>query len=103
MDIILDNLGKVKLVRRHSSLLAKAVLLSVVLCSTAALLALHASLDALEGRTAALSVQAVALEQEQQDLQIRIDQLGTDESTRQIAQEELGLVDPDTIIIIPQQ
>jgi cell division protein FtsB len=79
------------------------VLLSVVLCSTAALLALHASLDALEDRNAALFIQAAALEQEQADLHQRIDQLGTEASTRQIAQEELGLVDPGTIIIIPQQ
>jgi cell division protein FtsB len=43
----------------------------------------------------------MALEQAQQDLQNRIDDLGTDEAVRQIAQEELGLVDPDTVIIIP--
>lgn len=103
MDIFLENLRKVKLVRRHSSMLAKAVLLSVVLFSTAALLALNASLITARDRAEALRVQAIALEQEQQNLQDRIDSLGTDESTRHIAQEELGLVDPGTIIIDPQQ
>ncbi len=103
MDVILENLRKVRLVRRHSSMLAKAVLLSVVLFSTAALLALNASLISARDRAEALRIQAIALEQEQQNLQDRIDSLGTDESTRQIAGEELGLVDPDTIVINPQQ
>ena len=103
MDIFLENLRKVRLVRRHSSMLAKAVLLCVVLFSTAALLTLNASLVSVRERTAALQAQAVALEQEQQDLQDRIELLGTDESTRRIAQEELGLVDGGTIIINPQQ
>ena len=103
MDIFLENLRKVKLVRRHSSMLAKAVLLSVVLFSTAALLALNTSLISIRDRAEALRIQAIALEQQQQDLQDRIESLGTDEAIQQIAQEELGLVDPDTIIINPQQ
>jgi cell division protein FtsB len=84
-------------------MLAKAVLLSVVLFSTAALLALNTSLISIRDRAEALRIQAIALEQQQQDLQDRIESLGTDEAIQQIAQEELGLVDPDTIIINPQQ
>jgi cell division protein FtsB len=103
MDVIWENLRKVRLVRRHSSILTKAVLLCVVLFSTAALLSLNASLTATQDRTVALEIQAAELEQEQQNLRERIENLGTDESTRQIAQEELGLVDSGTVILIPQQ
>jgi cell division protein FtsB len=103
MANFLENLRKIRFVRRRSSLLTKAVLLSVVAFSTAALLALNAALVSIQEQTEDLRTQAVALEQEQQDLENRIDQLGTEDSTKQIAQEELGLVEPGTIIINPQQ
>lgn len=103
MDNILENLRKIRFVRRRSSMLTKAVLLSVVAFSTAALLALNAALVSIRQETEDLRTQAAALEQQQLDLENRIDQLGTDDSTRQIAKEELGLVEPGTIIINPQQ
>ena len=101
MDVILENLKKIKLIPRRSSLLAKAVLLSVVLFATAAMIAMNAALVESRQQAEDLRQSAMALEQAQQDLQNRIDMLGTDDSVRQIAQEELGLVDPDTVIIIP--
>ena len=101
MGVILENLKKIKFIPRRGSLLGKAVLLCVVVFSTAAILTMNAALTAHRQRAEDLRQSAMALEQEQQDLQNRIDDLGTDESVRQIAQEELGLVDPDTVIIIP--
>lgn len=103
MDNILENLQKIRFVRHRSSMLTKAVLLSVVAFSTAALLALNAALVSIRQDTEDLRNQAMELEQQQQDLENRIDQLGTDDSTKQIAKEELGLVEPGTIIINPQQ
>ena len=47
--------------------------------------------------------QADALEQENQDLTQYIDELGTVQGIQRIAEDELGLVDPDTVIIVPQQ
>ena len=41
------------------------------------------------------------MEQENDDLQEKTDQLGTSSSIKEIAREELGLVDPDTILIEP--
>ena len=82
-------------------MLAKAVLLSVVLFATAAMIAMNAALVESRQQAEDLRQSAMALEQAQQDLQNRIDMLGTDDSVRQIAQEELGLVDPDTVILIP--
>ena len=101
MGVILENLKKIKFIPRRGSLLAKAVLLSVVVFSTAAMLAMNTALVESRQRAEDLRQNAMALEQEQQDLQNRIEDLGTDEAVRQIAQEELGLVDPDTVIIIP--
>ena len=101
MGVILENLKKIKFIPRRGSLLGKAVLLSVVVFSTATMLVMGSAVVQSRQRAEDLRQSALALEQEQQDLQNRIDDLGTDEAVRQIAQEELGLVDPDTVIIIP--
>ena len=50
-------------------------------------------------KLAELQHRAAVLEQENQELRDDIDRLGTSDSIRDIAREELGLVDPDTIII----
>jgi cell division protein FtsL len=101
MGVILENLKKIKFIPRRGSLLGKAVLLSVVVFSTVTMLVMGSAVAQSRQRAEDLRQSALALEQEQQDLQNRIDDLGTDEAVRQIAQEELGLVDPDTVIIIP--
>ena len=101
MGVILENLKKIKFIPRRGSLLGKAVLLSVVVFSTVTMLVMGSAVAQSRQRAEDLRQSALALEQEQQDLQNRIDDLGTDEGVRQIAQEELGLVDPDTVIIIP--
>lgn len=101
MGVILENLKKIKFIPRRGSLLGKAVLLSVVVFSTVTMLVMGSAVAQSRQRAEDLRQSALTLEQEQQDLQNRIDDLGTDEAVRQIAQEELGLVDPDTVIIIP--
>ena len=101
MGVILENLKKIKFIPRRACVLSKAVLLSVVVFSTVTMLAMGSAVAQGRQTVEDLRQSAMALEQEQQDLQNRIDDLGTDEAVRQIAQEELGLVDPDTVIIIP--
>ena len=101
MGVFLENLKKIKFIPRRGSLLGKAVLLSVVVFSTVTMLVMGSAVAQSRQRAEDLRQSAMALEQAQQDLQNRIDDLGTDEAVRQIAQEELGLVDPDTVIIIP--
>ena len=51
-----------------------------------------------EETLADLRQQAAILDQRNDELRRDIDELGTTDSVRKIAQEELGLVDPDTII-----
>ena len=103
MKKILKSLSGVKVVFRRSRPMTKVVALCAVVLSTLALLAVQGAILESRDRTAQLQEQAQALEQSNQDLQQRIQELGTVQSTRQIAQEELGLVDPDTVIIEPQQ
>ena len=103
MQKIMNSLRRVKLVVRKSRPVTKVVALCAVVLSTVALLTLQSAIMASRDTTAELMDQAGKLEQQNQDLEQRIDGLDTEEGIRTIAEEELGLVDPDTVIIVPQQ
>ncbi len=74
-----------------------AVLSLIVLC-TAVLLTTHVVLKRIEQRNLDLQQQALELEQENDRLQDYISNKDTDDGIKDVAQEELGMVDPDTII-----
>ncbi len=103
MQKILNSLRRVKLVVRKSRPVTKVVALCAVVLSTVTLLTLQSTILASRERTAELADQAGRLEQQNEDLEQRIDGLDTEDGIRNIAEEELGLVDPDTVIIVPQQ
>ena len=103
MQKIMKSLRRVKLVVRKSRPVTKVVALCAVVLSTVALLTLQNAILTSRERTDALAQQAGKLEQQNEDLEQRIDGLDTEEGIRDIAEEELGLVDPDTVIIVPQQ
>ena len=103
MNPIVRQLKRIRLVYRQSSMLSKAVVLSVIVVALAALLTLHLTIAAAQDRTAELADQAAALEQENKELQENINGLGSADSVGQIAQDELGLVDPDTVVIDPEE
>lgn len=84
---------------RHTPLLAKTVVTAAILVCTVTLIALHVTMQETERELSALSQQAAALDQENLILTEKVEKLGTVESYLQIAAEELGLVEPDTIII----
>ena len=46
--------------------------------------------------------QAAAMEGENTDLREKIENVGSVQGIRQIAQDELGLADPDTVLIHPE-
>ena len=94
--------SRIRLVYKRSNTLTKVAVCAAVVLSTAALLMLHsATLDAQANRDA-LQQQAQQLEQEKNQLSDKIDSLGSADSVEQIAKDELGLVDPDTVIITPE-
>ena len=103
MQNLLKSLRRVKLVFCRSHPMIKVVALCTVVLSILALLGLQGAITASRENTAALMEQADALEQKNQDLEQFIDELGTVQGIERIAEDELGLVDPDTIIIEPQQ
>lgn len=101
MNKRVDPLSKIKLVYRPGSTLLKAALLGVIVLSTAALIAIHGAIARAEAQEDALRAQAAALEQSNDDLQHSIDELGSQQSVIDIAEKELGLVDPDTVVFVP--
>jgi len=67
----------------------------------AALLMLHGAIDATRQATEDLRQQAIALEQEQAQLERYEQEKGTVREVIRIAMERLGLVKPDSIVIQP--
>ena len=93
---------KYKLEFRSSSNLLKIVVIILIVFSMAALMALAWVRGGITGQIQKLKEDAAAMEQENQDLQDKIDDLGSVQSVQDIAREELGLVDPNTIVIQPE-
>ena len=94
-------LQNIRLVYKRSSNVTKIVVLCAIVICTAALLILGGAIRDAQARTDALREQASRLEQENNRLSSLIDSLGTVAGIEQIAREELGLVDPDSVIITP--
>lgn len=94
---------RVRLVYRRSSPLLKVAILALVVLCMAALLGLRAAILNVQANTDALRSKAASLEQENSRLEEYIEDLGTVDSVRRIAREELGLVDPDTVVFQPEQ
>lgn len=76
----------------------KLTLLLVIVFSTAALLTTYVVISNLREANENLQQQAMELEDGNQDLQGYIDHKDTDEGVKDVAKDELGMVDPDTII-----
>lgn len=93
--------SRIRLVYRRSSALLKCVVLTAIVLSTAALLTLHFSIRQTRQQTDALREQAARLEQENQQLTQYIAEVGTIQSIKRIAIEELGLVDEDSQFFEP--
>lgn len=94
---------RIQLVYRRSSTLLKCVVLTAVVLCTVCLIALRASILETRAETEALRSQAAILEQQNQQLDEDIAELGTVESVKRLALELLGLVSPDTIIFLPNE
>lgn len=84
-----------RLVYRPSPTALKIILLVTIVLCTAALLILRTSIRSAEQKAEALRATAAWYEQENAQLRQNIAELGTQKSVRRIAQEELGLVDPE--------
>ena len=90
-------ISKFQLVRIRSRKLTVIVLVVAIILSMGALTALHLSRKQLQNRTDELREQAAHLELENAALQEDIDQVGSIQSIVEIAEKELGLVQPDAV------
>ena len=91
-------LSRFRLVYRRSSTLTKCVVLATLVLTTLAVVVTTAATKSHQRQEELYRQQAAALIQENQDLRDKISILGTVDSIKSIAEEMLGLVDPDTII-----
>ena len=94
---------RIRLVYRRSPMILKILVLVTILASAAALLALRFAMTGFQEQRQALYTQAVDLQQENEDLTERIAELGTKDSIRRIATEELDLMDPKSELFNPGQ
>lgn len=92
------NLKRIQLEFGKASPLVKTVVSAAIALSTVALISLRMAQWDAEKSTAELLQRAARLQRENAQLQEMVDDLGTVSSIRRIAAEELGLVDPNTVI-----
>lgn len=95
--------SRIRLVCRRSSPLTKCVVLTAIILSAIALLALRGAILETKEKEAALKNEAAMLEKENDSLLDRIAELGTVQSIKDLAGKLLGLVDPDTVIFLPEE
>ena len=91
----------VKIVVRPSTPLLKIIIIVFILFSMAALLALSFVRSSILSRTEDLRAEAADLVYENQDLQDKVNDLGSVQSVQDIAEGELGYINPDTVLITP--
>ena len=102
MAKIKEKLKLIKLRLRPSPRSTKIMLIVAILFAMTTLIALRMAITDLDNRAEDLRKKAAAMEQENKDLQENIGILGSVQSIIQIARDELGLVDPDTVILDPE-
>lgn len=93
---------KVQVEIRPASNVLKIVLIALIVFSIGALIALRWVHSGILTEINDLKEEASAVEHANDVLDQKIDELDSVQSIQDIAKEELGLVDPDTILIDPQ-
>lgn len=101
MANIINNLKNIQPVYRRSSNALKIFVTVIILFGIVGLFVLRVSIGTLEAQNALLENQAAQLEQENAALQENIGNLDTVQGVEQVAGDELGLVNPDTVLIQP--
>ena len=101
MANIIDYLKKIQPVYRRGSNKTRVIVTVLLVVSIIGLFVLRGAINDAQALNADLESQAAQLEQENSNLQENIDNLDSVQGVEQIAQDELGLVDPDTVLIQP--
>lgn len=93
---------KLKVVIHPSSRALKIAVIVLIVFSMIALTALTWVRISIRARTEDMRSEAAALEEENAALEDKLENPGALDNIRELAQELLGLMDPDTIIIDPK-
>ena len=93
---------KIRLIFRRGSLTLKIAVLAMVVICTVVLILVWSLKQSEQEQYDEYRQQAISLEIEKSRIEQAIDDLGTIRGIAQIAKEQLGLVDPGTIIIEPE-
>ena len=101
MDEGKNPFRNIKVILRPSTPKLRLAVILLIVFSMAALITLGVVHRNIRSGTQTILGEAAALEEENADLQNRIDNIDSSQVIAQIAGEELGLVDPDTVIIQP--
>ena len=96
------KLNKIQFVRRRSGKGLIIVIVLAIVLSMGALTALHLSMNELKNRTEDLQNQAAYLEAENEALLEDIEQVDSIHGIVEIAEKELGLVQPDAVFYQPE-
>ncbi len=91
----------IRVIVRPSTPMLKLAIILLIVFSMVALITLGLVNTNIRQRTEDMRQEAAKVEQENADLQEKIDDLGSSQSVQDIAESQLGLVDPDTVIINP--
>ena len=95
-------ISKIQLVKRRSGKLTIIMIVIAIVLSMGALTMLHLSIRDMKKRTEDLRDQAAQLEAENAELLEDIDQVDSIHGIVEIAEEELGLVQPDAVFYQPE-
>ena len=101
MANIIHYLTHIRLEFRRSSNQMKLIVIGIIVFGCVGLFALRSQIRNTEAANDKLVSQAAKLEQDVDTLNQQIDIAGSVEGVEQIAQDELGLVSPDTVLIQP--
>ena len=103
MGKIQNPFRHVRLVYGRSSKLLKTVVLVTLVVATLALLLLGSAIRQEKEQFRLLQQQALDTEQANGELNQQIQELGTVAAIKRLAEKWFGLVDPDTVIFLPEE
>ncbi len=98
MAKIPNPFSRVQIEFRHSRPLTKIMVIVAIVLSMTALVALRLAQNHVQAQTDEMRSQAAYLEHENEILDDRLDNMDSVQTVKEIAKEELGLVDPDTVV-----
>ena len=99
MESIKEFFSRIRFVYRRTSNFTKLVVTVSILLCMGTLIALRLSTVSMQERMEDLRQQAGMLENANEELEEKIDELGSVKSVVEIAEEELGLVQPGAVAI----